>query len=340
MTNERDLLAKRYIEIILNSEFGYKMSLLIVGSTGTLGRQVVRKALDEGFQVKCLVRNVRKGTFLKEWGAELVYGDLSIPETIPLTLNGVTAIIDASTSRSPNLHSSVHVDLYGKIALIKAAEVARVRKFIFFSILNADQYPNIPLMLFKLRIENVLKKSKLNYTIFALYGFFQGLISQYAIPILDEKSIWITTESTNISYIDTQDVANFAIRSLSMPCLKNIKLPLVGPYSWTTLEIIQLCEKLSGKKSKTSLVPVALLKFFKKFANLALWSWNISERLAFTEVLIETPNSIICMNYIYDIFQFFPTNNTLENYLNEYFSCILKKLQSLNKLNNLQQTTF
>ena len=50
-----------------------KNSILVVGGTGTLGRQVVRKALDEGYEVRCIVKpRMNPADFLRDWGATTV----------------------------------------------------------------------------------------------------------------------------------------------------------------------------------------------------------------------------------------------------------------------------
>lgn len=307
------------------------MSLLVIGSTGTLGRQIVRKALNEGFQVKCLVRNFRKASFLKEWGAELIYGDLNLPETIPIALHSTTAIIDSSTTRPNDLCNISQIDLKAKYILIEAAIKAKVNRYIFFSISNGSNYDVIPLIRLKLLIKNRLQKSKINYTIFNLAGFFQGLIPQYAVPILDERSIWITSESSSIPYISTQDIALITIKSLSVTQLKNKVLPLSGNKSWTALEIIDLCEKISGKRASITKVPINFLYIFRYITSFFQWTWNISERLAFIQILSKKNHFDLSTQEVLHILQIKPKEiESLEIYFQEYFQKIMKKLKQVN----------
>ncbi|MCI18338.1 rossmann-fold NAD(P)-binding domain-containing protein, partial [Trifolium medium] len=96
-------------------------NILVVGATGTLGRQIVRRALDEGYDVRCLVRpRPAPADFLRDWGATVVNADLTKPETIPATLVGVHTVIDCATGRPEEPIKTV--DWEGKVALIQCAK--------------------------------------------------------------------------------------------------------------------------------------------------------------------------------------------------------------------------
>ncbi len=302
------------------------MKILVVGGTGNLGRQIVKQALDEGYVVKCMVRDFRRSAFLRDWGAELIYGDLSIPETIPIAVKDVNVVIDAATIRSNSSSTAEIIDFKGKKALIEASKLANIDRIIQFSLLNASQNADVPLLDLKLTLEQFVKESGLKFTIFQCSGFFQGLISQYAVPILDNQKIWLTSDPLPVAYLDTQDAAKAVIETLSNDTYKNEVVSLIGEKFWTATEIITLCERLSGKTAKISYIPGITFSVLGRFFRFFESTWNIADRLQFGE--LNLGNSTIKK----------PTNEliwstsrlSLEKYLQEYFGRILKKLKETN----------
>jgi uncharacterized protein YbjT (DUF2867 family) len=223
------------------------------------------------------------------------------------------------------------VDWEGQVALIQAAKAAAVERFIFFSIIDADKYPEVPLMEIKRCTELFLAESGLNYTILRLAGFMQGLIGQYGIPILEGQPVWVTGDSSPIAYMDTQDIAKFAVRALSVPETEKQAFPVVGTRAWSAEEIISLCERLSSKDAKVTRMPLNLLRTIRRCVRFFQWGWNVADRLAFTEVLASGRPLNAPMDEVYKVFGLNPQETTtLEGYLQEYFSRIMKKLKELN----------
>ena len=113
-----------------------------------------------------------------DWGATIVYGDLSKPDTIPYTLVGIHTVIDCATARPEE--NMMSVDWEGKVALMKSAKAMGIERYIFYSIARCEQYHEVPLMQVKHRAEQYLEQLDLNYTVVKLCGFMQSLIFSYA----------------------------------------------------------------------------------------------------------------------------------------------------------------
>ena len=307
------------------------MTLLVIGATGTLGRQIVLYALQRGYSVRCLIRDVRKAAFLKVWGAELCYGDLALPETLPKAFKGVSVVIDASTLRVDDETGKLYqVDFLHKIALIKAAEIAKVERYIFFSFISTSS-ANVPALQLKLKLEALIQKSSIDFTIFKLPAFFQGLINQYAIPILEQQSIWLTAENVPTNYMNTQDIAKFCIRSLVIPETKNKVFALSGSQSWFSKDIVKLCENLAGQKAQLQSLPGFVIQFLRFVTSLSKWLWPIYDRLSF--FLLSKPNETNSVSESTNLTLFFFSEGdllSLENYLQEYFETMLNRLRYFN----------
>ncbi|MEA3201076.1 MAG: hypothetical protein QOE90_2504 [Thermoplasmata archaeon] len=120
--------------------------VLVAGATGNLGSRVVNALLARGKRVRALVRAGTEAGALEARGVEIARGDLTRPETLPAALRGVDAVVTTAigySMRKPG-DSIEAVDIKGNRSLVDAAHAAGVRRFVFTSILTADQAPSVP----------------------------------------------------------------------------------------------------------------------------------------------------------------------------------------------------
>lgn len=158
----------------------------------------------------------------------------------------------------------------------------------------------------------------------------QGLIGQYAVPILEEKSVWGTDAPTRIAYMDTQDIARLTFIALRNEKFNGKLLTFAGPRAWTTQEVITLCERLAGQDANVTTVPVSILRLTRQLTRFFEWTNDVADRLAFSEVLTSDTIFSVPMAETYNLLGVDTKDIiTLEKYLQDYFTNILKKLKDL-----------
>tara|TARA_Y100001968_G_scaffold333246_1_gene394986 strand:+ start:159 stop:1133 length:975 start_codon:yes stop_codon:yes gene_type:complete len=306
------------------------MQVLILGGTGTLGRQIARTAIDSGYKVRCFVRRPRSASFLQEWGCELTEGDLLDSQSLKNSLEDVDAVIDAATSRPDDSRSVYQVDWEGKLNLYRACDEAQVKRVVFLSLLAAEKYRQVPLMDIKYCTERLLVSSELDYTIIQGAAFMQGVIGQFAIPILDSQPVWISGQPGEIAYMNTQDMARFAVAALSSPKTIRKSFPVVGPKAWKADELVSLCENFCDRKARIWRVSPFVISGAQAVISFFESTLNVAERLSFAEVSGSGITLDAAMDETYSAFGLDPSKTTtMENYIKEYYDVILKRLKEI-----------
>ena len=149
------------------------MRVLVLGGTGTLGRQIAKQALDAGHTVRCMVRSPRKASFLQEWGCELTRGNLLDPDSLAYALEDQEAVIDAATARPTDSQSVYRIDWDGKLNLYTQCRAKGVRRVVFTSLLEAERFRSVPLMDIKHCTEQMLLEGDFDVTILRTCAFMQ-----------------------------------------------------------------------------------------------------------------------------------------------------------------------
>ncbi len=237
--------------------------ILIIGASGFLGREVAKLLLSKGEQVRLLVRTPAKVEGLKQAGAEVIQGDLIDPPSLARACQGVDRVLAAAHSiLGKGRYTSEAVDDAGHRALIDAANAAGVAHFVYMSMLGVSPDHPFDFARTKYSIEEYLKSSGLSYTILRPSWYME-----WHVHILNGKSILENGKTSLLgkgtklrNFVAVRDVAQFAVRALIDPKLKNRTLDIGGPQNVTNNQVAELYGRIAGVTPKISHMPPFMAK--------------------------------------------------------------------------------
>ena len=240
--------------------------ILVVGSTGMVGSEICHLLASKGIPFRAMVRessDPAKVERLKDLGAKLIKGSLCDPDSLKVACQGVSAVICTVSAMpfcyKPGVNDIQSVDLEGVNNLIDAAKATGVKQFIYTSFSgNLDR--DFPLRNAKRAVEKHLKESGLVYTILRPSMFMEVWLSPaVGFDAANAKATIYGSGDQPIAWITIQDVARFAVESLTNPAAHNSVLELGGPQLLSPHQVIKLFEAAKGQTFEvTHLPPEAL----------------------------------------------------------------------------------
>ena len=232
---------------------------LIVGATGLLGGEICHLLRARGSRVRALIRptsDAGRLTRLRDHGAEFVRGDLKDRASLDAACHGADTVITTASSmlsRQPG-DSIETVDRQGQLDLVDAAEAAGVRHFVLVS------FPPValdfPLQSAKRAVEARLQRGRMAYTVLQPTCFDEVWLSPALGFDVPKAAAQIYGGGHHrISWISAHDVARFAVAALDTPRALNAVVRLGGPEALSPLDVVQLAERITGRRFDVRRMP-------------------------------------------------------------------------------------
>ena len=233
--------------------------ILVAGATGMMGGMITRQLLEQGQDVRVLVRPHSNYQPLVEAGAKPVFGDLKDRASLDEAVRGVDTVITTANSAQRGGDDNIQtVDLQGNANLIEAAKAAGVQHFVFVSVLGASPESPSPFVQAKAASEQRLRESGMKYTILSpnmLMEVWAPMI--VGGPALGGQPVTLIGEGRRRhSFASMGDVVQYAVRSLNNPAAENRMIPIGGPQAVSWRDVAAAYEKALGRPVEIQTLPM------------------------------------------------------------------------------------
>ncbi len=154
----------------MNDDKNSAKKVLIVGATGYIGSAVVTESVRQGYDVIAVTRSLKNDCQFD--GAEVVLADVTDPVAIAEAFNRkIDVVISCLACRSGLARDFDEIDYKTTLNILNAAKENGTGKFILLSAICVRK-PDLPLQLAKLKMEDALIRSGIDYTIVRPTAYF------------------------------------------------------------------------------------------------------------------------------------------------------------------------
>jgi len=141
--------------------------ILLTGATGTIGTPLLRRLVAANEPVRCLVREPRR-LGPERVRVQIALGDLGNPASFRNAMRGVDTVVHlAAAIRDQPGGSIEELDAVATLRLVRAAERAGVKRFMFFSAIGASLHSPSRFFRSKALAEQAVEEADLEATVFA-----------------------------------------------------------------------------------------------------------------------------------------------------------------------------
>ena len=238
--------------------------LLLTGATGSIGSRLLPLLLEQGEEVRCLVREPRR-LGERRVDVQIALGDLgqlSDPYLLRQALRGVDTVVHlAATIRDQPPKRIEELNGLATVRLLRAAEGGGVERFHFFSALDAFAAQRTRFFRAKWLAEQAVDSSPLETTVFApsiVYDHSDPwitLLRRFSfLPVLPISG----NGKARFQPIWAADVARCVVAALSAEARPRYEL--AGPETLTYDQMSDLVSRIAGRPRPLVHVPLPLIR--------------------------------------------------------------------------------
>jgi uncharacterized protein YbjT (DUF2867 family) len=237
--------------------------ILLTGASGTVGSALLRRLTTSTEPVRCLVRDPRHLGDARV-RVQIALGDLADPPSFRNALRGVHTVIHLAASIRDQPRASIEeLNAVATLRLVRAAERAGARRFIFFSALGAEHHSRTRFFRAKALAGEAVEASELDTVVFEpsiVYSpgdSWLTLLERFsylpAIPVSGSggalyQPIW------------AEDVADCVIAALVSDATTGRRFELAGPQTLSYEELLRVALRANGRRRRLVNVPLPVVR--------------------------------------------------------------------------------